>query len=311
MEQKKLLPRPAPGASEKEWTAWVEQNESTGQPRTVDTAWDSSSWLSGRLLGCSKLQWCAGCFVGMPMLVLLLFGATVVADRLPFLRSARSLNLETDFPLMSNRMTASGTGCTVLRIWHRQVERAVGTDPDLQTALLRCYDQYIAEFGWKGGPFNGKPDVQAGLLISRKDYGCYGGGTGYGEHCDRLGGWNPGQYGEAGTGDGLKTFTSRTVSQAWEVVRGNSECDSQEDAEYTANASKARFQPPGFEEYQVDAILPCRVPARSVDEVPSLYDCPSPNYNQLCARLHNLPQIEIDDALARVPPAIIIGDHVC
>jgi hypothetical protein len=231
----------------------------------------------------------------------------------PHVRAAKALDLNKDFTLMSNDMATNGT-CTVLRIWHRQVDRENDCESQEKKRNKNgnlecidpysCHDQYIAEFGWTGGPKNGRPDIKGNELTSRKDEGCIGGHPPGSTSCSHYGDWEPGKYGKLEIGKGLQEFTSRTVSQAWEVLRGNSKCGVwDKSSDYNANAS----QRAGFEEYQPDAILPCRVPAGPVADVPDSYDCPSPNYNKLCARLHNLPQIEIDDAMGNHQLDVVLG----
>ena len=92
--------------------------------------------------------------------------------------------------------------------------------------------------------------------------------------------------------------------QAWEK-RGGYGCDHDDEAlkrdpyKNLANSNE--------ENYYFSRNLTCRVPAKGVDSVPSLYDCPDTRYNALCARLGDLPAVEISEYGAHGKTLVIVG----
>ena len=59
---------------------------------------------------------------------------------------ANSADLEADFPAMANGMDPAGS-CKVIRMWFRSVGHVFAR-------RTVCYDEFIAEFAWSGGPSN-------------------------------------------------------------------------------------------------------------------------------------------------------------
>ena len=211
---------------------------------------------------------------------------------LPMFLKLTALDVDTDFPLMQTSTLAecsSGTEeclpgqCIVVGLWTRPVgiKQECGS---YCSARSVCYDDWIAEFAWVGGPFNGKPEVEASALRSRLDKGCDG-------DCERYGGWALDSRSNL-----TQNFTSVAVSQGWRMKRcTDCTCD---DGSSIARPSDQSVLSASAEEG--DGILlgksvPCRVPKGAIEDVSDVYDCPSPlAFNSICARLGNLPQIELD-----------------
>ena len=209
---------------------------------------------------------------------------------LPMFLKLTALDVDADFPLMQTSTLAecsSGTDeclpgqCIVVALW----TRPVGIKQECGSYCARdvCYDDWIAQFAWVGGPFHGKPEVEASALRSRLDKSCDG-------DCERYGGW------ALDAVVNRSNFTSAAVSQGWRMKRcTDCTCD---DGSSIARPNDQSVLSASAEEG--DGILlgkrvPCRVPKGAVEDVPDVYDCPSPlAFNSICARLGNLPQIELD-----------------
>ena len=232
-------------------------------------------------------------------------------------------SLVEDFPKMSNDMAPVGY-CTVVGLWTRSVEREQSCGKNCVRKV--CYDDYVAEFGWVGGPTN---DATTGMVefgglsmgsttskvdLSRVDMtkidvrvntGCKHG-------CDRYGGWLPNATIDR------SSFTSVALSQGWMVERCR-HCSPCGDGDPTDDNDHGAFQthaPPwGFPEHPVheatgivvgDDVL-CRVPAEGADNVPKPYNCPDDKFNSLCARLADLPDIELANAAKGAQTFIVTG----
>ena len=220
-------------------------------------------------------------------------GGVMMWVGLPMFLKLTALDVDTDFPLMQTSPLAEcseGTDeclpgrCVVVSLWSRPVgvQRECGAHCSARSI---CYDDWIAEFAWVGGPFHGKPEVEASALRSRLDESCDG-------DCERYGGWAL-----VNTSNSTQNFTSAAVSQGWRLKRcTDCTCD---DGSSIARPSDQSVLSASAEGGEAGILLgrsvPCRVPKGAVEDVPDVYDCPSPvAFNSICARLGNLPQIEID-----------------
>ena len=235
----------------------------------------------------------------------------------------KSLDMEKDFPPMSNSMEPSGT-CQIIRLWFRSIareERAAGCTSNCGSKRVDiCFDQYFAEFAWNGGPSNdceectegqaniimqdetrgsGMAGLSSGVVKTREDHDCW-------KSCNRYGGWRPGNYNPAFP-LGPDGFANVAISQAWEkrTYRDGPGCDHNDESlkrdpyEHMMNRDE--------ETYWFDkGNLTCRVPAKGVDSVSDVYDCPDNRYNSLCARLGDLPEVEIEE-YGSVGKALVIA----
>ena len=226
---------------------------------------------------------------------------------LPMFLKLTALDVDTDFPLMQTSTLAecsSGTDeclpgqCIVVGLWTRPVgiKQECGSYCSARSA---CYDDWIAEFAWVGGPFNGKPEVEASALRSRLDKSCDG-------DCERYGGWALDAV--VNRSELTQNFTSAAVSQGWRMKRctdctcddGSSIARPNDQSVLSASAEEGAFL--------LGKSVPCRVPKGAVEDVSDVYDCPSPlAFNSICARLGNLPQIELDVLERGVVNYAIIG----
>jgi hypothetical protein len=220
-------------------------------------------------------------------------GGVMMWVGLPMFLKLTALDVDTDFPLMQTSPLAEcseGTDeclprrCVVVSLW----SRPVGVQQECGaycSARSICYDDWIAEFAWIGGPFHGKPEVEASALRSRLDESCDG-------DCERYGGWAL-----VNTSNSTQNFTSAAVSQGWRMKRcTDCTCD---DGSSIARPSDQSVLSASAERGEAGILLgrsvPCRVPKGAVEDVPDVYDCPSPvAFNSICARLGNLPQIELN-----------------
>ena len=234
-------------------------------------------------------------------------------------------SIAADFPKMSNDMATNGY-CTVVGLWTRSVERHQSCGKSCVRKV--CYDDYVAEFGWVGGPtnngtegmveFGGMSTVTSKVDMSQVDMtridvrvntGCKGG-------CDRYGGWLLN-----GTVADRSSFTSVALSQGWGVERCRhcAPCGDDDPTDDNNHGADQTHAPPwGFPEHPVpeatgvvvgDDVV-CRIPAQGADSVPSSYDCPDDKFNSLCARLADLPDIELGDA-QKGAQTILIAGAVC
>ena len=218
---------------------------------------------------------------------------------------------------MSNDMVPQMGTCTVVGLWTRAIERHESCGDGCTRSI--CHDDYVAEFAWVGGPTN---DASAGMgyTTSKADMSqidmrtidvrintqCVGG-------CDRYGGWLL----NATIAD-RSNFTSVALSQGWRVERcryctpcgdGDPTDDNDHGSDYTP------ADPWGFPEHPVrqaagivvgDNVM-CRMPAEGAENVPGSYDCPDDNFNSLCARLADLPDIELSGGQAAAKRLVIAG----
>ena len=230
-----------------------------------------------------------------------------------------------DFPMMSNDMVPNGH-CTVVGLWTRAVERQESCGKGCTRSI--CYDDYVAEFGWVGGPMNnatpgmvefgGMSTTTSKVDLSQVDKRridvrvntrCEGG-------CDRYGGWLL-----SATVADRSSFTSVALSQGWAVERCRyckpcGDGDPTDDNDHGAHYTPA--DPWGFPEHPVDEAIGivvgenvvCRVPAEGADNVPSSYSCPDDKFNSLCARLADLPGIEHGDA-EKSANSIFLAGAIC
>jgi hypothetical protein len=225
-------------------------------------------------------------FVFPGPLSLLIAGSVLLPVGMDRQSIAKSADLETDFPAMPNKMSPAGS-CKVIRMWFQSVERQepIGRGNTRHV----CYDEVIAEFAWNGGPSNtcehctgGRAQIQMigdgneGLIASSPAT------TRRFISVKHYGGWRAGAY-QADPGD----FTSVAISQAWEK-RDGSGCteDSHNPYRIPYNVEQEREM--------FNSTRTCRLPANGVDGVSEPYACPDTRYNSLCARLGDLPVLEID-----------------
>ena len=234
-------------------------------------------------------------------------------------------SIAADFPKMSNDMATNGY-CTVVGLWTRSVERHQSCGKSCVRKV--CYDDYVAEFGWVGGPtnngtegmveFGGMSTVTSKVDMSQVDMtridvrvntGCKGG-------CDRYGGWLLN-----GTVADRSSFTSVALSQGWGVERCRhcAPCGDDDPTDDNNHGADQTHAPPwGFPEHPVpeatgivvgDDVL-CRIPAEGAASVPDTYDCPDDKFNSLCARLADLPDIELSGA-TKGAQALITWGSIC
>lgn len=217
---------------------------------------------------------------------------------------------------MSNDMGQSGM-CTVVGMWTRAILRQESCGDGCTRSI--CSDDYVAEFAWVGGPTN---DASAGMGYStskvdmtevdmatldvRINTQCVGG-------CDRFGGWMLN-----GTVADRSRYTNVALSQGWRVERCRycSPCgdgDLDDDNDHGADYHPA--PPWGYPEHPVSEAtgivvgdnVVCRMPAEGAANVPGSYDCPDPNFNSLCARLADLPDIELGGGKADAQRLVLAG----
>lgn len=238
------------------------------------------------------MQWLAQAFRIAPVVVglgAIIAGGVMMWLGLPMFLKLTALDVETDFPLMQTSTLAGCSSdtdecspgqCIVVGLWTRPVgfkQRRV------------CYDDWIAEFAWVGGPFNGKPEVEASALLSRLDENCDG-------DCERYGGWALDAV--IHRSNFTQNFTSVAISQGWRIKRctectcGDGSSIARPKDPLALSASAEKEQGSGI---LLGKSVPCRVPKGAVEDVSDVYDCPSPlAFNSICARLGSLPQIELD-----------------
>ena len=229
-----------------------------------------------------------------------------------------------DFPKMSNDMIPTGS-CTVVGLWTRSVERQQGCGRNCVRKI--CYDDYVAEFGWVGGPtnnattgmveFGGMSTATSKVDMSQVDMtkidvrvntGCIQG-------CDKYGGWLLNA-----TYPDRSNFTSVALSQGWSVERCRhcTPCGDEDPTDDNDHGAFTPADPWGFPEHPVpqatgivvgDDVL-CRIPAEGAANVPDSYDCPDPKFNSLCARLADLPNIELSGK-AKSAQTLVTWGAVC
>ena len=232
-----------------------------------------------------------------------------------------------DFPKMSNDMVPESGTCTVVGLWTRAIERVESCGEYCTRSI--CEDDYVAEFAWVGGPTNDASEgmgysttkvdlsevdmipssrnmIASSELSLRVNTQCNGG-------CDRYGGWLLNA-----TVTDRSSFTSVALSQGWRVERcryctpcgdGDPTDDNDHGSDYTP------ADPWGFPEHPVSEAVgivvgdevSCRVPAEGVANVPGSYDCPPTAWNSLCARLADLPKIELSQSKAGAQKLVIAG----
>ena len=189
--------------------------------------------------------------------------------------------------------------CVVVGLWRRPVLRQ---EYECRFCGLRsaCYDDWLAEFAWVGGPANGKPVIEPSELRTRGDESCDG-------DCDRYGGWVLDAYANR------SGFTSVAVSQGWSTRRcTDCTCEDGNEVAHAEQKALSRSDDGGAEEGDDGMLLGrsivCRVPRGAIEDVPFPYECPSPSrYNSVCARLGELPQLEVDDAMRDVEIYVTLG----
>lgn len=187
--------------------------------------------------------------------------------------------------------------CIVVGLWTRPVVRQETCGRFCGSRSI-CYDDWVAEFAWVGGPSNGKPVVKAGQLRSRIDEHCDGG-------CDSYGGWRlDATVNRSG-------FTSVAVSQAWKLKRCT-DCTCDDDGTVARPTGRTLSGSSGDGEgddgIALGRAVVCRVPKGPIEDVSDVYDCPSPSaYNSVCARLGDVAQIELDERARDVEPLVVMG----
>jgi len=232
-------------------------------------------------------------------LSLLIAGSVIIPVGTDRQNIANSADLEADFPAMANGMDPAGS-CKVIRMWFRSVGHVFAR-------RTVCYDEFIAEFAWTGGPSNtckhcteGRAQIQMmgdgneGLIASRLDdlskcrmldampHGCAETTI----SVEHYGGWRAGAY-HALPENGTRV----AISQAWERSDGRGCTTTPRYGEWDPYRSSYNVEQ---EREMFSSTLTCRLPANGVDGVSEVYDCPDKRYNSLCARLGDLPLAEID-----------------
>jgi len=224
----------------------------------------------------------------------------------------KGVNVEAVFPRMVNDM---GGNATIVQLWHRPTLRR--EDCGQYCELDVCYDDYIVEVAWYGGPASGYFNVEGSNLISRLDGSCHDG------PCDQYGGWKP----LFSSTPGQETYERNTVSQGWKAYRCESDCHGHKCDDngkrdncadkYTVDYMRARtscasksirwnepildrsgdvvqIASPG-PDIDINASIMVYVPP-VVADVPSFFRCPTALYNPLCVRVGDLATAELEEA---------------